>query len=227
MNYIIAILITTFLRDKLLYKTIQTIVDNRSTNCIILIADQGYNNSEKNITIDYLKSQIPLEYYKLSFDCGLGIAKNFLVQKASEMQIPYCLIMPDSIQFTEVYNFEQLFNILDNNNLINFGLIPLKNIFIAKTNTLLNLWDEEMKLHEYELAHTEYLKRNYKIIYNTNYIFKKINSRCSDEYYSYSKRIKEYKKLSEQKLKEQKKCFNYKNLQPLWAEENRSKNAYR
>ena len=138
MNYKIAILITTFLRDNLLYKTIQTIVDNYTKDCIILIGDQGYTNSEKDITIDYYKSQIPLEYYPLSFDCGISIARNFLVQKAFEMNIPYCLVMPDSIQFIESYNFESLFEDLDDNIIINFKLknvepIPLKNIFLSKT----------------------------------------------------------------------------------------------
>jgi len=201
MNYKIAILITTFLRDNLLYKTIQTIVDNYTKDCIVLIADQGYADSEKDIIIDYFTSQIPLEYYKLSFDCGLGYARNFLAQKAFEMEIPYSLVMPDSIQFTEVYNFGQLFNLLDNNTLISFGIVPFKDVFIAKTNALLNLWDEELKICEHEFAYFNYIKRNYKVVYNTNFIFKKVKSRSSDEYQSYSKRIKEYKKLSEQKLK--------------------------
>ena len=202
MNYKIAIGITTFLRDNLLYKTIQTIVDSYTKDCIVLIADQGYVDSEKDITIDYYKSQIPLRYYPLAFDCGLGYARNYLVQKAFEMNIPYCLVMSDSIQFTEVYNFEQLSNILDNNTLISFGLAPFKDVFIAKTNTLLNLWDEELKIYEYKLAYFKYIKKDYKVVYNTNFIFKKVKSRSSEEYYSYSKRIKDYKKLSEQKLKE-------------------------
>ena len=204
-NYKIAILITTFLRDTLLYKTIQTIVDNLPKDCIVLIADQGYSDSEKDITIDYYKSQIPLEYYPLSFDCGLAIARNYLVQKASEKNIPYVLISTDSIQFTEKYNFEPLF--LDNNIIINFKLkkiepIALKSIFLAKTSLLINLWDEEMKIYEYQLAFAECVKRGYQIIWNEDYKFKKVKSRSTKEYQTYCKRIKEYKKLSEQKLKE-------------------------
>ena len=52
-DYKIAILITTFLRDKLLYKTIQSIINNYPKDCIILIADQGYTDSEKDITIEH------------------------------------------------------------------------------------------------------------------------------------------------------------------------------
>jgi hypothetical protein len=206
-NYKVAILITTFLRDSLLYKTLQTIVDNYPKDCIVLIADQGYTSSEKDITIDYYKSQIPLEYYKLSFDCGLSIARNFLVKKTLEMQVPYCLVMPDSIQFTEVYNFEQLFNQLDNRIIINFKLknvepTTFKNVFLAKTNYLINLWDEEMKIYEYQLVFLECIKRGYKITWNENYNFKKIKSRSTEEYQSYCKRIKEYQKLSQQKTGE-------------------------
>jgi len=207
MNKQIAICITTFLRDKLLYKTIQTIVDNYTKDCIVLIADQGYTNSEKDITIDYYKSQIPLEYYKLPFDCGLSICRNYLVKNATEMSIPYCLIMSDSVQFTEVYNFEPLFKDLDNKIIINFKLknvesIALKDIFLAKTDILINLWDEDLKLKEYQLAFSECIKRDYKIIWNEDYNFKKIKSRSSNEYQTYCKRVKEYQKLSEQKLRQ-------------------------
>jgi len=200
----LAILITTFLRDNLLYKTLQTIVDNYTKDCIVLIADQGYVDREKDITIDYYKSQIPLEYYPLAFDCGLSTARNFLVQKALEKEIPYCLVMPDSIQFTEMYNFEPLFldNIIINFKLKKIEPIALKDIFLAKTNLLINLWDKEMKIYEYQLAFTECIKRGYQIIWNEDYHFKKVKSRSTEEYQTYCKRIKEFKKLSEQKLKE-------------------------
>jgi len=109
----IAIILTTFLRDNLLYKTLQTIVDNYTKDCILLIADQGYNSNEKEITIDYIKSQIPCEYYKLPFDCGAYFARNFLVKKAQEMNIPYCLVIADSIQFSEHYNFDNIIKFLE------------------------------------------------------------------------------------------------------------------
>ena len=205
-NYKLAILIPTFLRDNLLYKTIQSIVSYYTSNSHILIADQGYCATEKETTIDYFKSQIPLEYYKLPFDSGLGVSKNFLVQKAFELNIPYCLIMSDAIQFVESYNFEPLFKDLDNT-ILNFKLqnvdpIALKDIFIAKTNLIGDLWDLEMKIYEYKLAFNECINRNYKIIWNDSYNFKKSKYRASDEYYSYAKRIKDFKKLSEQKEKQ-------------------------
>jgi hypothetical protein len=185
-----------------LYKTIETIVFHSTEGCILLIADQGYADSEKDITIDYFKSQIPLEYYPLSFDCGISIARNFLVQKAFEMNIPYCLVMPDSIQFIKSYNFEPLFKDLDNNVIINFKLkniepIALKNIFLAKTNLIGDLWDNEMKIFEHELALSECIIRGYQIIWNEDYNFKKVKSRSTEEYQTYCKRIKDFKKLSD------------------------------
>jgi hypothetical protein len=113
MNYKVAILITTFLRDNLLYKTLQTIVDNYTKDCIVLIADQGYSNGEKDITIDYYKSQIPLEYYKLPFDCGAYTARNYLVRIANEKNIPSVLITADSIQFMQSYDFQPILNFLE------------------------------------------------------------------------------------------------------------------
>jgi hypothetical protein len=125
MSYQIAILITTFLRDKLLYKTLQTIVENYTNNCIVLIADQGYTSEEKTREIDYIKSQIPCEYYNIPFDSGLSFGRNFLVKKAEEMNISYCLLSADSIQFTTPYNFNPFIDFLQNNSkaaLIGFEL---------------------------------------------------------------------------------------------------------
>ena len=111
----IALIITTFLRDSLLYKCLQSIVDNPIPNIKILVADQGYNDDEKNITIDYYKSQLDLEYYKLPFDCGAYYARNFLFKKTKEFGISYCLVMADSIHFCQQYNFSTFIKFLEQN----------------------------------------------------------------------------------------------------------------
>jgi hypothetical protein len=238
-NPTIAILITTFLRDNLLYKTLQTIVDFKPDNCIVLIADQGYADSEKDITIDYFKSQIPLEFYKLPFDCGLSYARNYLVQKAHEMQIPYCLLSADSIQFTQKYNFNPMIQFLaldEKRGLIGFDLENSKcnweylmeitpkgikfsysdkecffgnikltkvdicrNILLAKTHTLLNLWNPEYKLGEHELAFLDYKNKGYEVYWTDAYLFKKISGRNNEEYETYRKRQNDYLKLVKQK----------------------------
>jgi len=239
-NYNIAIIITTFLRDTLLYKCLQAIVDNYTNNCIVLIADQGYSTDEKNITLDFYKSQIPLEYYRLPFDSGLSYARNFLVNKAHEMSIPYVLIAADSIHFINPYNFQPFITFLEQDSkrgIVGFDLIGSKcpwefnmevnptgikmltsssytefegikykkidicrNIFLAKTNHILNLWDSDMKLCEHELAFLELKKRNIYAFWTDALQFKHINSNTSDEYKSYRDRFKDFQKLLRQKL---------------------------
>lgn len=236
----IAILITTFLRDSLLYKTLQTIIDYYPNNCTVLIADQGYNSSDKDVQIDYYKSQIKLEYYKLPFDCGLSYSRNYLISKAKELNIPYILMCADSIQFSQSYNFEPIIRILESDTqlgIVGFALEHSKcpwefnmevtptgikmlsssnytdfegirykqvdicrNIFLAKTDTMLNLYDNEMKLMEHELAFLEYKKRGYEVYWTDSYVFKKITSRNNAEYESYRKRFGDYRRLFEQKL---------------------------
>jgi len=148
----VAIILTTFLRDNLLYKTLQTIVDNPVSDCILLIADQGYSSDEKSITVDYTKSQIPCEYYKLPFDCGAYFARNFLVKKAQELGCDYCLISADSIQFKEKYNFEPIINFLNSNEKIALCGFELEDSKCA--------WEYEMEL----------TKKGIKFLYPTKFI---------------------------------------------------------
>jgi len=239
-NPLIAILITTFLRDTLLYKTIQSIIDNYPPNCLILIADQGYASDKKNEEISYYQSQIPLKYYQLPFDCGLSYARNYLIEQAVNMNIPYILMSADSIQFIQRYNFEPYINTLKNNldiGIIGFELLGSKclwefnleitingilikssnefieyhnikykkvdicrNIFLAKTESVILLYDIEMKLCEHELAFLEYKKRGYSVLWTDSLIFKKSNAITSDEYQTYRKRLSEYQQLFKQKL---------------------------
>jgi glycosyltransferase involved in cell wall biosynthesis len=240
MKYQVAILITTFLRDSVLQKTIQSIVDNYTTNCIVLIADQGYESQEKLENLDYYQSQISLKYYKLPFDCGLSYARNFLIKKASEMDIPYILMGADSIQFTQPYNFQPIIDFLEydsNRGIVGFELIGSKcpweylmrvddagihlnisdkiiknnytifkkvdicrNIFLAKTHTLLNLYDNDLKLCEHELAFLTYKGRNYEVYWTDIISFKKNKASGSEEYQLYRKRLGDFQKILKQKL---------------------------
>lgn len=185
---ILAVIVTTFLRDTLLSKTLQNIIDYGPKNCIVLVGDQGYNDDKKNIEIDYFKSQMKIEYHRLPFDCGLSFARNYLVDRAYELGIPYTLMMADSIQFIPEnnYDFTPIIEFLkqdEKRGLVGFdlenskcqweyliSLIPegikfsysdvkltennieytkvdiCRNIFLAKTKTLLKLWDNELKL---------------------------------------------------------------------------------
>jgi len=236
----LAILVTTFIRDELLYKTIQNIVDNFPKDSILLIADQGLPSTDKDKQIETFKSKVPLEYFLLPFNCGLSYARNFLVKKASDLNIPYVLMSADSIQFTKPYNFQSFINFLEQDirrGLIGFNLLGSKcpweflmelttqgilfdtstifieheniiykkcdivrNIFLAKTNTLLNLWDNNLHLCEHEDAFITYKQKGYEV-YWTNYIsFKKISTDNSEEYKTHRSQFSEYQSLLKKKL---------------------------
>ena len=235
----VAILVTTFLRDKLMYDTVQSIVDNYTNDCIVLIADQGYRDDEKSSTYDYFVSQINCEVHYLPFDCGISAARNFLIARAKELDIPYCLMMADSLQFTQKYDFQPIIDFLESNK--NYGLVGMEdvgrkakweydmyvdkkgihfvdtnnmvkfnehefkkidicnNIFLAKTDAILDIYDNEMKLCEHELMFIELKKREYQCFYTDSIKFKHA-SRTNDEYDEYRKRFGDYQKLLRQKL---------------------------
>ena len=235
----VAILVTTFLRDKLMYDTIQSIVDNYTNDCMVLIADQGYRDDEKSSTYDYFVSQINCEVHYLPFDCGISAARNFLISRAKELDIPFCLMLADSLQFTSVYNFDSIeeflnsdekyalvgftdigrkakweydlyvdkkgIHFVDTNNMVQFNELVFKkidicnNVFLAKTDAILNLYDNEMKLCEHELSFIELKKRGYQCFYTDSIKFKHV-SRVNDEYDEYRKRFGDYQKLLRQKL---------------------------
>jgi hypothetical protein len=243
----IAILITTFLRDELLYNTVQNIIDCYPKDSILLIGNQSYITDEEklngfsnfNAHIDN-PAYFPIEYYNLPFDCGLSYARNFLIQKANEMNIPYILMMADSIQFLASYSFMPFIQFLElennrgivgfdlegskcpwewlmelttqgirvtpSNKITYFGNLMFKevdicrNIFLAKTSTMINLYDSEMKLGEHELAFLEYKKRGYKVYWTDALLFKKIISESNPQYNTYRKRFSEYRELLKKKL---------------------------
>lgn len=238
--YNIAIIITTFLRDELLYKTLQSIVDNYPENSIVLVGDQSNYSLEKEKIINSFKEKIPLEYYKLDYDCGLSSARNQLVSIANDMLIPYVLISADSIQFTQKYDFQPYIDFLEKDNkrgLIGYNLLGSKcpwewwlditpqgiklnssnmfieenditykkceicrNIFLAKTKSILNLWDNEMKLAEHELAFLEYKKRGYEVYWTNSISFNKVKDTSLESYNQLRNRFGEYKELLKKKL---------------------------
>jgi hypothetical protein len=112
----IALLITTFMRNSLLHKTLQGIVDNLPNDCIVMVGDQNqypYSN-EKTEYYTKLYNEGKVLAFHLPFDCGLSYARNYLVEKAKLVQIPYCLISADSIQFNEQYNFVNIIEFMEN-----------------------------------------------------------------------------------------------------------------
>jgi len=101
-----AIIFTTFLRDELAKKTIHSIARYIKPEYVLLIGDQNPSEYKKHEYSDFL-------YYPLPKDCGLSFARNYLIQRAHLMEIPYILMTADSIEFTQDYNLEPLIAFLD------------------------------------------------------------------------------------------------------------------
>jgi len=117
-NKYIGIIYTTFLRNKLMNETIQSILDNWKNNYILLIGDQNNTNNqiEKQLWLSNIKHENTMKnihYYHLLYDCGLSYARNYLINKAYKMGIKYCLLTADSIKFTQPYNLQPVINFLE------------------------------------------------------------------------------------------------------------------
>jgi len=114
----IAIILTTIERNDLCCRTMNNLLHFKPKDTSILIGDQ---NSEKN-RLEEINGVI---IYPLPHDCGLSYARNYLVSRAAAMEIPYCLISADSIQFTKQYNFEPIIEFLETdekNAIVGFNL---------------------------------------------------------------------------------------------------------
>jgi hypothetical protein len=160
----VAILVTAFLRDKLMYDTVQSIIDNYSDNFVVLIADQGYRDEEKSTTYDYFVSQINCEVHYLPFDCGISVARNFLISRAKELDIPYCLMLADSLQFTSVYNFDSIVEFLNSDE--KFALVGFTDIG-RKAPWEFNLYIDKKGIHFVESLE--------KVQVNNELVLKKID----------------------------------------------------
>jgi len=114
----IALCMTTFLRDKLLYNNTKSILNNWRDNFVLLIADQGYDIfsketkdtkdkewiEDKKEFIEEIKAHKNVFYYTIPFDSGLSYGRNFLVEKAKELKCKYSMIISDSFEFNESIN---------------------------------------------------------------------------------------------------------------------------
>ncbi len=112
----IAIIYTTFLRDELMYKTIQSILDNWNKDYYLLVGDQGNHTEEKDKW--FKEKGFGLgnkQYIKFEFDVGAYVTRNALIKKVKELKIPYCWITADSIEFISKYNCKPIVDFLEEN----------------------------------------------------------------------------------------------------------------
>jgi len=109
----IAIIYTTFLRDNLEKQTIESILDNWNENYVLLIGEQGLR--DKDTKTDYYNSLNNKNIYRyiLPFDYGLSASRNFLVEKANELNCKYCLLTADSIKFLQPYDLQTVIDFLE------------------------------------------------------------------------------------------------------------------
>lgn len=75
-----------------------------------------------------------------------------------------------------------------------------RNIFLSKTETLLNLWDNDMKLCEHELAFWNYKNRGYEVYWTDSICFKKVKEENNEQYPLLRNRFNEYRDKLKSKL---------------------------
>jgi len=90
----IGIIITTFLRNELLEKSVKSVLNNWQNNWELIIVDQNKFKSE-------WKQGINLHHYQIPFDSGLNYSRDFGIRKAKELGCNYVIMSADSIIFDE------------------------------------------------------------------------------------------------------------------------------
>jgi len=102
----IAIIFTTFLRDELAQRTIESILKYWKPEYQLFIGDQTPTVSKAQKYSDFF-------YYSLPYNCGLSYARNYLISKAYSLGIPYIFMTADSIAFTQNYNLSPMISLLN------------------------------------------------------------------------------------------------------------------
>ena len=109
----IGLLITTFIRDNSLYECLESISQNWNDVYYVIVIDQGNFTDKKDVYLEeYFKKQTG-EYIKVDFDIGALQARNIAIKRFKELNIPYILMMADSIQFKYKYDFSKIISFLE------------------------------------------------------------------------------------------------------------------
>lgn len=119
----IGIIITTFLRDELLFKTVQSILDNWIEGFEIIIVDQGEVTAKKH---EWINQQSKVHYIPVLFNSGLSYGRNVGVQKAKQLGCEYILLSSDSFLFNNtIQKLPEIINLLNTTDykLIGFNLL--------------------------------------------------------------------------------------------------------
>lgn len=120
-NNKIGIIVTTFLRDELMYRIVQSIINHWKKEYVLFVGNQSYETDKERLQgfsdfggkIDNC-IRADVRYYNLPYDCGLSYARNFLVQKAHEAGCNYIFLTADSYEFKD-YDFTTIIEFLESN----------------------------------------------------------------------------------------------------------------
>lgn len=163
---VVAIVLTTFLRDDLLAKSVSSIKENWCTGMYLIIVDQNPTEEKAELYKEF-------RYIGIKYDSGLSVARNIGCDIAREEDIPYCLITADSIVFNEsMKNLNFIISALDQKQ---FDLIGL-NLFNRKFGweASLNLVDGkyfeldfiDKTLHKEETTENQFVIHKCEIVRN-------------------------------------------------------------
>ena len=109
----IGLLITTFIRDNSLYECLESISQNWNDNYYVIVIDQGNFTDEKDKHLEEYFEKQSGEYINLDFDTGALKARNIAIKRFKELNIPYILMMADSVQFKSKYDFSKMISFLE------------------------------------------------------------------------------------------------------------------
>lgn len=160
MNNRICFIITTFVRDELLYKSVESLLPYIKQNkdwCMVIV-DQGELSSEKEEWLDkngidslnYSRKNNPqqLFYYQVPFDSGLSYCRNYGVKKAKDLGCTHCVIGSDSFLFNETIKQIDYLR-FDNYDLCGFELGGCK-----------VSWEAELKLIEGQSIELDFIDKS-------------------------------------------------------------------
>jgi len=160
----ITYIITTFLRDELLYKSVESLLPYLGDNAVIIV-DQGNLTEEKENWLDNnrfdainysRKNNIQKRfYYQVPFNKGLSFCRNYGVQMAKELGSEYVFIGSDSFIFNKDI---QKFNDITNTN---YDIVGTD----LKPSTC--GWEAKLNLIEGEAFELDFIDKNG--IYNIGY----------------------------------------------------------
>ena len=174
----LSFIITTFGRDKLLYKSVESLFPYLKDNKLwsIIIVDQGEMTEEKENwlndnnfdSINYSRKNNcqQLFYYQVPYNSGLSFCRNYGVKKAKDSGCNYVYISSDSFLMNN--SILRLNNLIDNN-LFGYDIIG-NELFPSVCG-----WEAKLRLIDGEAFELDFVDKEigltYTLIYKNKIIF--------------------------------------------------------